>query len=101
LFFWKMLLWTLEGRMPEGGRYVDFLKKLLPLCYASFRVLQSHERSTSLWLGRRWRSLGILRVTKSLASRGLGYYVGMREENAWLVQDLRMHIMYLFLWCFI
>jgi hypothetical protein len=34
--------------MPEGGRYVDFLKKLLPLCYASFRVLQSHERSTSL-----------------------------------------------------
>jgi hypothetical protein len=29
--------------------------------------------------------------------RGLGYYVGMREENARLVQDLRMHIVYLFL----
>jgi len=36
-------------------------------------------------------------VTKFGKRRSGVYYVGIREENARLVQDLQMHIAYLFL----
>jgi hypothetical protein len=42
----------------------DLKEKLLLLRYASFRQLQSRDRSRSLWMGGWWRSLGILRATK-------------------------------------
>jgi hypothetical protein len=48
LFFLKNALVNTGRRMPKGGGYVGSKKKLLPLHYASFRELQSHDRSRSL-----------------------------------------------------
>jgi hypothetical protein len=46
--------------LHQYWRMIDFF----PLRYASFKKWQFYNRSRSLWLGRWWWSLGVLRVTK-------------------------------------
>jgi hypothetical protein len=62
--FWiKMgLTWRKKAYRCGLHRYWGMMD--FPLRYASFTKWQFYNRSRSLWLGRWWWSLGVLRVTK-------------------------------------
>ncbi len=80
-WFLEMLLLTLEERMLEGQALFFLKENLLPLHYGPFEKLKSHNRSRV-----RVYDWGMMQITRDLerqilAYRGLGHYVGMREEN--------------------
>jgi hypothetical protein len=66
------------------------------LCFASFRKLQSNNKSKSLWLGGWWRLLRISRVTKFGKQRSC-VLCGFEGRECLIIQDLRIHPMHLFL----